>query len=234
MTMRWSELLLASAVGSVLWLDRFQFLRIMVSRPIVAAPLVGWVLGDLTAGLASGLLFEMLWLARPPVGGYIPPDATLGSVATAAVASAVRVNTGAELTGIVCLTFLALFPVTFLGSRIDVLLRLGLGKLAHRAEGTLARDETLVLSLYFTAALVMGFVVAFLALFLVMLGGSVFVQEVWRILPQQAHRALGFGFFVIPLLGVADVMAGFGRKDDCVVFLVGCAVAVVAGLLIRF
>jgi PTS system mannose-specific IIC component len=53
----------------------------MISRPIVAAPLVAWLLGDIAVGLEIGLMVELLWLARLPVGAAIPPDDTQVAIA---------------------------------------------------------------------------------------------------------------------------------------------------------
>ena len=112
------EVLLTGAVGGLLWLDRFQIFQVMISRPIVAAPLVGWIVGDINSGLASGLIFEMLWLRRPPLGGFIGPDVTLASIAVSSVSAAVRSETGVDLLPVVLMSFLLLFPVSFLGTRL--------------------------------------------------------------------------------------------------------------------
>lgn len=42
-----------SVVGGILCLDRVV-LQVMISRPIVAAPLIGLILGDLYTGLVAG------------------------------------------------------------------------------------------------------------------------------------------------------------------------------------
>ena len=126
--------LLAGAVGGLLWLDRFQLCQVMISRPIVAAPIVGWSVGDTAAGVAAGILFELLWLRIPPVGGFIAPDVTMASIATAAVAAGVRSSTDVGVTAGVFLSFLFLLPLCVVGKKVDELLRLGLGKIAGFAE----------------------------------------------------------------------------------------------------
>ncbi len=53
-------------------------------RPIVLAPLVGLVLGDLQQGLIIGASLEMIFLGAIAVGAYVPPDViTAGVLATA-------------------------------------------------------------------------------------------------------------------------------------------------------
>ena len=76
-----AELAIGAGAALVCGLDRIAALQIMISRPIVAAPLVGWLLGDVAVGLEIGLMVELLWQARLPVGAAIPPDDTQVSIA---------------------------------------------------------------------------------------------------------------------------------------------------------
>jgi PTS system mannose-specific IIC component len=71
-----AEYLTTAALAVLLGLDRTAFLQSMVSRPLVAAPLTGWLLGIPLAGLEVGMLLELLWLGQLPVGTVIPPDDT--------------------------------------------------------------------------------------------------------------------------------------------------------------
>jgi PTS system mannose-specific IIC component len=226
------EALIASVVGGLLWLDRFQIFQIMLSRPIVCAPIIGWSVGDLEAGLASGILFELLWLRRPPVGGYIPPDASLASIATAAVSSLVRADTGAPLEPAVFLSFLFLFPVAYLGNGLDRRLRTDLGRIARRAEKTQPREDERGLRRYFALALILGFCLASFVLFPIILSASLALTELAQRLSPAFMRALGFGFYVVPLLGTADLMAGLSEKRYFVLFLIGFVVSLGCGLVL--
>ncbi len=76
-----TELAIGAGVALICGLDRTAALQVMISRPIVAAPLVAWLLGDVGVGLEIGLMVELLWLARLPVGAAIPPDDTQVAIA---------------------------------------------------------------------------------------------------------------------------------------------------------
>jgi mannose/fructose/N-acetylgalactosamine-specific phosphotransferase system component IIC len=156
--------LMAGAVGGLLWLDRFQLCQFMISRPIVSASIVGWIMGDITVGVASGVIFELLWLRRPPVGGFIAPDVTLASIATAAVSAGVRSSVDVGIASVVFLSFLVLLPVCFIGKKMDEILRLGLGKIARIAEKSQINGRDRAVGLYFLSALVLGFSAASLVL----------------------------------------------------------------------
>ena len=71
-----ADCLLASLVAVICGLDRMAVSQFMISRPVVAGPLVGIFLGEPLVGLQVGMLIELLWLGRLPVGATIPPDDT--------------------------------------------------------------------------------------------------------------------------------------------------------------
>lgn len=85
--MEWRDCLLAGIVAVAAGLDRTAVFQFMISRPIVAAPLTGWLLGEPLLGLQVGALVELLWLGRLPVGAAIPPDDTQVAVGATALAA---------------------------------------------------------------------------------------------------------------------------------------------------
>jgi mannose/fructose/N-acetylgalactosamine-specific phosphotransferase system component IIC len=73
--------------GSLVGLDLVSVPQAMISRPLVAGTVAGWVAGDLQAGLRLGVLFELFALDVLPVGAVRYPDygpATVVAVAFAA------------------------------------------------------------------------------------------------------------------------------------------------------
>jgi mannose/fructose/N-acetylgalactosamine-specific phosphotransferase system component IIC len=170
-------------------------------------------------------VFEMLWLRRPPVGGFVPPDATLASVATASVAALVREATGTPVTAAVCLSFLLLFPVSLLGMRLDVLVRLVLGSLARKAEEAQRNDADLTVYPFLVAGLLVGFTAAFLVLSFVIFSCATVLIHAVPLVPASCTRAAGFAFYVVPLLGAADLMVRLDDVQDRVLFFLGFAAA---------
>lgn len=51
-------------------------------RPIIVAPIIGAILGDLETGLLAGGLAELAFAGITPVGGVVPPNAIMSSVMT--------------------------------------------------------------------------------------------------------------------------------------------------------
>ena len=103
--------LLGAGMAVLLGLDRTAALQIMISRPLVAGPLVGLALGDILTGLTVGMLLELLWLCRMPVGASIPHDDTQITVGATTLAIALSGSLG----GGVGLTLGALLVALSLG-----------------------------------------------------------------------------------------------------------------------
>jgi PTS system mannose-specific IIC component len=63
-------------------MDRSAFGQFQLSRPIVAAPAMGFVLGCPGEGAVIGLLYELLFLRSLPVGSFIPNHPLFPSLVT--------------------------------------------------------------------------------------------------------------------------------------------------------
>jgi mannose/fructose/N-acetylgalactosamine-specific phosphotransferase system component IIC len=86
------DILRLSLVGGLLALDATSVGQFMISRPLVAGLLAGWVSGDPALGLLVGALLEIYLLVSFPTGGARFPEgatATVVAVATAATTDGV-------------------------------------------------------------------------------------------------------------------------------------------------
>lgn len=136
-----SDLLMAAGVAVVAGLDRTAVFQFMISRPIVAAPLTGWLLGAPLVGLQVGVLVELLWLGRLPIGAAIPPDDTqvaVGSTFLAISVGSVLHQSGLPFT-VLC-TLIAL-PLGRVGQLFDQLARHWNGRLLHKTADALAQGN---------------------------------------------------------------------------------------------
>ncbi len=73
--------------GTVAGLDLVSVPQAMLARPIVAATVAGWLLGDIEAGLRVGAVLELFALDVLPVGAVRYPDYGPGAVAATAVSA---------------------------------------------------------------------------------------------------------------------------------------------------
>lgn len=87
--------LLVGLVVAVVWFFEKMFGTPMVNRPIIISPLVGWVLGDLKAGLIMGASLELVFMGAIQVGAAVPPELLIGSAL--GTAFAILSNAGPEV-----------------------------------------------------------------------------------------------------------------------------------------
>ena len=73
--------------ATVAGLDLVSLLQTLISRPLIAGPVAGWLIGDPETGLRVGAVLELFALDVVPVGSSKYPDfgaAAIGAVAFAA------------------------------------------------------------------------------------------------------------------------------------------------------
>ena len=102
------ELLLLTLFGGLLALDGTSMGQFMISRPLVAGVLTGWIVGDPLTGLLIGGILEIYLISTFPVGGAEFPEGGPPSL--------VAVATGAAVSGPAGVAFGALLG--FLMSRL--------------------------------------------------------------------------------------------------------------------
>src|SRR5574341_702336 len=206
------QILLIACVGALIGLDRTAAGQFMISQPIVAAPLAGWLLGDVAAGLVIGALLELIWVLELPVGTFVPADSTVAAVSATAIAALGSGGTVAplDLIGFSILLTTAMTPVTMAADGFVRKRNAGLAGWAGAAgpadvEKRLARTQPAGLAA----------VLAFNAL------------------PAKAHGAMTLFVKLLPLLGAAMVVRKLSiRTLDRIVFI-GFATALIAALILR-
>jgi len=82
-----AESIVLVLLGGLLALDGTSMGQIMVSRPLVAGTLTGWVLGDPFLGLLVGGIIELYFIPVFPVGGADFPEGGPPTVVAVAAAS---------------------------------------------------------------------------------------------------------------------------------------------------
>ena len=90
---------------------------------LVAGPLTGWALGNPLVGLEIGMLLELLWLGRLPVGAAIPPDDTQVAVGATVLAAGTGPLVGLGGMPLVILSVLIAIPLGKFGQVFDKLAR---------------------------------------------------------------------------------------------------------------
>lgn len=132
--------LVLALIAGLAAVERKGFLQAMLSRPIALAPITGWALGDVDAGLLVGPPLELFWLGAVNLGAALPAHEALGTAAIAGgtVLAARAAGTGAT-PELAVLAVLVAAPLALLGRRLDRAVEGGLNeRIARHAESALA------------------------------------------------------------------------------------------------
>ena len=76
----WLQIAIAAAISGLIFLDSAAVAQIMISQPIVCAPLIGWIIGDWHSGLFIGTLLALFWIGKLPIGSHVPPEAPISAI----------------------------------------------------------------------------------------------------------------------------------------------------------
>jgi mannose/fructose/N-acetylgalactosamine-specific phosphotransferase system component IIC len=198
-----------SLLGGVIGLDRTAVGQIMISQPIVVAPLIGWILGDATTGLIVGAVLELIWLLDVPVGAFVPADSTVAAVfATAIAILGSPVSDRLSLTGFSVLLTVVLAPMTMVADKV-------IRKYNSRLAQSIQDPSREALGTRLSRAHLTGLWVFFLKFFVLYLffipTGMIAVQLFSRA-PELYHRAMVFYIKVLPLLGASLVVRRLSMK----------------------
>lgn len=226
-----SRIVYVALGGALLALDRRALLQGMLSHPVVAAPLVGWALGDLPTGLAVGVLIGLLWSGALPVGGVVPPDETLAAVVGTAAAVLGARAAGLSIGTASMLGFAAAMIGALVGRRLELVLRRINGELAIRAEKNVAKGDVRAIDRTIFAALGITVLATFLvqlSLLAAFVPAARAVAALSTVVPHLETASLP-----VPMAGLGGVivLAGFrvGLAWATLGFAVGLAVAEVIG-----
>jgi PTS system mannose-specific IIC component len=211
------EALAASVIGGILCLDRI-FLQAMVSRPVVAGTLTGFILGHPQTGLVSGALVELLWIDRSPFGTVIPPNDSIASIIIAAstiISGKILGHSSRELIAVAVLLFI---PLGILGKQIDILVMGANEKVSRDAldDAEAGRDEEI------SRKQISGLIKTFLLTFFFLLGFILIATEillrVYPVIPPKLHLSIMYVYFFLPLLGIAVALSTVRMRGMMPVF----------------
>jgi PTS system mannose-specific IIC component len=188
-------------VGGLIGLDRTAAGQFMISQPIVAAPLAGWLLGDPAAGLIIGAVLELIWVLDMPVGSFVPADATVSAVtATAVAALACPGGAPRSVIGFSLLLSVATVPFTMMADTFVRSWNSGLVDAAHAGADigrSLSRAHLTGLCVFYLKS-----VVLYALLLPVGIGAAaLFMQS-----PATVQVAMELFLKLLPLLGIALVV----------------------------
>jgi PTS system mannose-specific IIC component len=221
-----SSFALLGVLGGAVELDRAGLVQTMVSRPLVAAAVSGWVLGEPTLGLACGALLELLWLMDLPVGAALPPDEGLAGLLASAFA--VSAPEGWPLEARAGLGVLVAVPFGYVGRLLEGAVRRWNSTLLRAARERVSSGRPLGASHW--AGGLAFFVAGSLAAAAGGWLGCSAVRAASGSLPAPVVEALGWTAVFLPVVGAASVLSALRSARQRWLF---CAGVIGSALLAR-
>ncbi len=134
------RLLIAGLLGGVCYLDRTAGCQVMLHRPLVVATLMGAIFGNLVAGGQVGVVLELLYLARLPVGASVPPDDTGAAIFAGSAAAVASSSLGLDAGSFTALILLSV-PFAEFGRGVDRMVRKLNGRIAQLTLDSVERGD---------------------------------------------------------------------------------------------
>jgi len=207
-----TEILSASFIGGLLSLDVSAWGQIMVSRPIVSAPLIGFLLGDLKTGLIIGALLELIWINVISVGAAIPPDVTIVAVTCAALIMLTEktLELDNNFQGSYRMVVLALtMPLGEIFRSIDIKQRKLNAHFVHYLDREIPKGNLGAIEKINYFSLFLFFLKGFLFSLIAIGAGTYFLPRLFSCLPYGILAGLDFAYRLLPALGLAIALNTF-------------------------
>ena len=111
---------IAALIGGLSAVERKGAFQLMLSRPLVLAPVLGWALGDVRGGLVLGVPLELLFLGGVNLGGSLPENESLlaAGLTSLVVPAGLAAHAGVDA-ALAALGLALVFPLAALGRRLE-------------------------------------------------------------------------------------------------------------------
>jgi mannose/fructose/N-acetylgalactosamine-specific phosphotransferase system component IIC len=194
----------------------------MISQPIVAGPLTGWMLGDPTAGIIIGAVLELIWVVDMPVGTFVPANSTISTVCATAIAALGSAGAASlSVIGFSLLLTTGMVPVTMTA---DTAVRKWNARLAFAAAAVTREPSGRTLAKAHLSGLAVFFLKSFV-LCLLFLPAGIAAVALFGQMPEKFHRAMSFFVKLLPLLGAALIVRRLSMKSVDAFLLAGFMLA---------
>ncbi|QIK69841.1 PTS mannose/fructose/sorbose family IID subunit [Erysipelothrix sp. HDW6C] len=220
--MNLGQALILSIVIAVIILENYGYGYWMISRPVMAGPIIGLIMGDLQTGLLVGASVELMYMGVLPIGGSVPPNAQIaGMLSTVfAITNGGRAEIGISLA----------LPIGILAQLLIMFAwNINIG-LMHRADKYIAEGNIKKIERTHLLGLPIFFLVFFIPTFLAIYLGSDAVTSVVNAMPAILTDGLKVASGILPAVGMAMLLKMMNFKKYWSFFIFGFILAVYLNL----
>lgn len=204
-------------VGLTYWLamGRAQYYFSFAFRnPVVLGVVIGWIFGDVSAGLLYGATIQLLYMGGIEAGGNIPSDRALA----ACIAIPAALQNGLDPNTAVALAV----PFGVLGVLINNVRRTINSFYNTQADKFVSEHQYERLSLFsFVIPWLTNGLLYFTPVFVAAMFGANVVQAFINIIPEWLMNGLSNAGGMLPALGFALTLVVMGKKQYLPFFVIG-------------
>jgi len=193
-------------------------------RPIVLAPIVGLILGDLHTGIVVGGAFELIFIGAAAIGGAVPPNIVLATV----IGTSFAIETG----GGTKTAFLVGVPAAVVASSFELLAKGGCSFLVHRADKHAQTANGRAITGVVWTGNALHFVSYAVPAFLALYFGQSAVRALTSALSGPANDGLVAAASLLPAVGFGILLTVLYNRALFPLFFVGFALAAYAGFTV--
>jgi PTS system mannose-specific IIC component len=211
------RLIIASAAGAFVCLDKIV-LQIMLSRPLVAATIVGTVMGTPLIGATAGALIEIFWANKSPLGTYTPPNDTLVSIIMVITLSILEKQPPWDFRQLLVLSVLVYLPLGIFYQKCEILPAWFNNRISEKMIQTLDLEKESLYSIGPLSSLVFYFCFSFVLIVFGLVCGFLLIPFIVHVLPTSMSYALCMMYYVLPLIGISVVLTTTQQRKTPVFF----------------
>ena len=226
------EIFWLSLTGAALMMDTTATFQILVSQPIVACTIIGYLAGDPAMGLHIGLLLQLLWLSDLPVGATLVPAGNYAAIVGAAVAVELNKFFPEKYYLIVLAIVIYAMMLSYLGAKMTKLNRNWNTYFFNKAVHHVESGNTKAITLINYQALAIHFLIAFVLVISGITIGNLIIGLVTGGLDIAWNEKARF--IEVALLGTgAGLTLSLFKRDEIKTFVVAGAIVALLFFLFR-
>lgn len=190
----------------------------MLRRPLLIAPVVGLIMGNLQAGLMIGATLEVMWMGVGNVGAYSAPDMISGTC----IGTALGIASGGTEVAVALAV-----PTSILAQQLLVIYKTGIVALNPIAEKAAESGDFSKIFRLNYIPMVIAFLIRAVPTFIAIYLGAGVIDTIVAALPANIMGGLKVAGSVIPSVGIGLLMLMMIKKAELWTFLIaGFALAV--------
>ncbi|MBU2483278.1 MAG: PTS sugar transporter subunit IIC [Proteobacteria bacterium] len=214
--MKYNNVLFFAFLSSLLGLDVTAVAQTMVSRPIVAASIAGYLLGDLKTGVLIGAVIELVWIRVIPVGA-VPPDTTVSSLLATFWCIGGAAQGGGLTPGVmensrIMLSILMAIPFGMVFKKLDIVHRQFNTSLVHLVDREVEKQKYGIISKAVFLGATLFWLKAFVFYGLLFYPGALAVNFLEPALSGAVKSGLDTAFKLIPAAGIVAAFSMFSKR----------------------